>query len=117
MRTANSRLRTTERPMRSVTVFAHATTSTSSAAAIDTRTTGRTSPSSVSSTDRTAARQASPLISRTTRVASSPAPAMVVPSDMRPTRRYAPDPAATTSHTSTSADGKAKSSAITAATS
>ena len=117
IRTPNSRLRTTERPMRRVTVFAHETTSTSRAAAIDTWTTGRALPSRVSSTDLTAALQASPLISRATRSASSPAWAMVVPSGMRPTRRYPPEPSGTTSHTSTSADGNAKSSPMTAATS
>ena len=37
---ANSRLRTIDRPMTSVAAFAHATTNTSSAAAIDSRRTG-----------------------------------------------------------------------------
>ena len=50
MRMATSRLRTTERPKRSVAAFAHATTNTSSAAAIDTRRTGRSSTRNASST-------------------------------------------------------------------
>ena len=85
---ANSRLRTTERPMRSVAAFAHATTSTSSAAAIDKRRTGRSSPRNVSSTGRTAALYKSgrySRVSRATRVASSRAWASVAPSRSRPT--------------------------------
>ena len=124
IRTANSRLRSTERPMRSATVFAHATTSTSRAAAIDTRTTGRSSPSSVSSTDLIAALHPSPpasRVSRATRIASSRTWAKVAPSRMRPTTWYDPDPSGATagaaSHMSTCADGNPNSAGMTAATS
>ena len=74
--------------MRSVTAFAHATASTSSAATIDASRTGRdNSPRNVSSTGLTAALQSSPLSSLATRVASSRTRATFVPLRMRPTSR------------------------------
>ena len=124
IRTANSRLRSTERPMSSDTVFEHATTSTSRVAAIDTRTTGRSSPSKASSTDPIAALHPSPpasRFSRTTRIASSRACANVAPSRRRPTTWYHPELSGATagaaSHTSTFADGNPNSAGMMAATS